>query len=391
MNREFYLALAARGLRMPIGTDLVMHEEREPEKVRVNGAALGKVVARAARRWGTPLAVPLMDLRLEKIDLLALAGIGEKEAETYHFSSAMDETLLARLCGEQTTPFCAGSRARDEALASVRGQEGLVPVGMAIGPFSLTTRLLADPITVAALFGSGVKAEESDEVRLLWQCLQASEAAVLRSVRSQIKHGAKAIMVCEPTASIAFISPRQMKAGSNLFEKLVMEPNLRLKAVLDEAGCDLIFHDCGELVDPMVEAFANRLRPVILSLGSSRKLWEDARLVPNDIVLYGNLPTKSFYSDGAMPGEEVARRTRELVSNMKACGHPYILGSECDVLFVPEAQEKIRHKVSIMMSEQLSSSPEEASPASAAETPQRLKGHGHFAGTRSPLPEPSSA
>jgi hypothetical protein len=62
----------------------------------------------------------------------------------------------------------------------------------------------------------------------------------------------------------------------------------------------------------MVEAFAHRLRPVILSLGSSRKL------VPNVTVLYGNLPTKSFYSDGAMP-VEVMRRIRELVARKKAC------------------------------------------------------------------------
>jgi methanol--5-hydroxybenzimidazolylcobamide Co-methyltransferase len=55
----------------------------------------------------------------------------------------------------------------------------------------------------------------------------------------------------------------------------------------------------------MVEAFANRLHPAILSLGSSRKLWEDARLVPRDVVLYGNLPTKLFYSDSVMPVEEV--------------------------------------------------------------------------------------
>lgn len=352
MDRAFYLSLAARGARMPIGTDLVMHEEAEPEKVRNDGAALGRVIARAARRWNTPLAVPLMDLRLEKTDLLALAGIGEHQAETYHFTSPLDESQIACLCGDQTVPFCAGSRARDTALAAVAAEEDLVAVGMAIGPFSLTTRLLADPITAAALFGSGMTAEDSDDVRLLLQCLKVSEAAVLRSVRSQVRHGAKAIMVCEPTASIAFISPRQLKAGSNLFEKLIMEPNLRLKAALDEIGCDLIFHDCGELIDPMVEAFAHRLRPVMLSLGSSRKLWEDARLVPSDVVLYGNLPTKSFYSDGAMPVEEVKRRTRELVTQMKACGHPYILGSECDVLFVPDAQETIRYKVEVMMSEQ---------------------------------------
>jgi hypothetical protein len=349
MNRQFYLDLAARGLRMPIGTDLVMHEEREPEKIRKDGRALGRVIERAARRWGTPLAVPLMDLRLEKIDLLALAGIPENEAERCHFPSPLDEAALTRMCGEQIVPVCAGSLARDEALAYIRTQQDMVPVGMAIGPFSLTTRLLADPITVAAMAGSGVEAKDSDDVRLLWQCLRVSEAAVLRSVHRQIQYGAKAIMICEPTACTAFISPRQLKAGSNLFERLVIEPNLRLKAALEEAGCDLIFHDCGELIDSMVEAFAHRLHPVILSLGCSRKLWEDAHLVPKDVVLYGNLPSKLFYSDGAMPVEEVVRRTEELAANMKACGHPCIVGTECDVLFVPEAQDAIRKKVDAMM------------------------------------------
>jgi uroporphyrinogen-III decarboxylase len=220
---------------------------------------------------------------------------------------------------------------------------------MAIGPFSLATRLMADPIPATAMAGSGVGSGESDEVKLLWQCLHMAEAAVLRSLQSQVANGAQAIMICEPAACKAYISPRQMKAGSNIFERLVMEPNLRLKAALDEAGCDLIFHDCGELIDEMVEAFANRIHPKILSLGSSRKLWEDARMVPGDVVLYGNLPTRSFYSDGAMPIDEVIRRTDELMANMKACGHPHILGSECDVLFVPEAQETIRNKVDAMM------------------------------------------
>jgi hypothetical protein len=208
---------------------------------------------------------------------------------------------------------------------------------------------MADPITAAAMAGSGVEAEDAEEVKLLWQCLRMAEAAVLRAVRSQMRHGAKAIMICEPAACTAFISPRQLKAGSNLFERLVMEPNLRVKAALEEAGCNLIFHDCGELIDPMVEAFAQRIHPVVLSLGSSHKLWEDARLTPSDVVLYGNLPTKSFYSDGAMPVEEVVRRTQELAEKMKACGHPFILGSECDVLFVAEAQDAIRKKVEAMM------------------------------------------
>lgn len=349
MDRQFYLDLAARGICMPIGTDLVMHEEPEPEKVRNDGAALGQVIARAARRWGTPLAVPLMDLRLEKTDLLAMAGVDAQVAETFHFAAPLqEETLAALVQDEQSAPLCAGSKARDGALAFVATQADLVPVGMAIGPFSLTTRLMKDPITAAAMAGTGVEPEDSGEVKLLWQCLRMAEAAVLRSVRSQIAHGARAIMICEPTASTAYISPRQFRAGSGLFDRLVMGPNLRIKAAMEEAGCDLIFHDCGELIDPMVEAFAQRIHPVMLSLGSSRKLWEDARLTPADVVLYGNLPTKSFYSDGAMPVEEVIRRTEELLAQMRACGHPHILGSECDVLYVPEAREAILRKVEAM-------------------------------------------
>ena len=88
----------------------------------------------------------------------------------------------------------------------------------------------------------------------------------------------------------------------------------------------------------------------ILSLGSSRQLWRDAQLVPKDIVLFGNLPTKSFYSDAAMPDEKVEDLTRELIFRMRESGHPHILGSECDVLYVPESSERISRKIDVMLS-----------------------------------------
>ena len=334
---------------MPVGADLILHQEPDPENLRNDGAALGRVIEHTARRWNTPLAIPLMDLRLEKIDLLARIGVSAKDADAYHFTVPLDDATLATLCDEKAGSSCSGSTARDEALEYIASKPDLISAGMAIGPFSLVTRLMADPITATAMAGRGQAPEDSDDVRLLFQCLQAAEAAVHRSVRSQIHHGARAVMICEPAANTSFLSPRQLKSGSSIFECLVMEPNLRLKAVLDQGHCDLIFHDCGELIDPMVKAFAHRLHPVILSLGGSRKLWEDARLVPSDVVLYGNLPTKSFYSDGAMPIEEVIRRTEDLLANMNACGHPHILGSECDVLFVPEVRDTILKKVDAMM------------------------------------------
>ena len=348
-DRGVFLDLAARGLRMPIAVDLVLNEEHDPEHVRENGPALGRVIERAARRWNTPLALSLMDLRLEKIDLLAAAGIPAAEAERYHFPAPLDGPKLSAICSNQAIGFSPGSRARDEALTYIASQTDLIPVGVAIGPFSLATRLMADPIAAIAMAGAGVEPRDSGEVRLWWQCLRMAEAAVARSLRSQIAHGVRAMLICEPAAGTAFISPRQIKAGSKLFERAVMVPNLRLKTILDEAGCSLIFHDCGELTDEMIEAFAHRLHPAMLSLGGSRKLWQDARLVPKDVVLYGNLPSKSFYSDSAMPVEEVVRRTGELIARMRACGHPHILGTECDVLFVPGAQEAIRRKVDAMM------------------------------------------
>lgn len=334
---------------MPIGADLVLHETPEPEKTRRDGLLLGRVIERAARRWSAPLAIPLMDLRLEKIDLVTRIGIPGCQAEGFKFHAPMDEHDVHRLCNERQVSFCAASIGRSEALRYIGSLLDLIPIGMTIGPYSLTTHLMTDPIAATAMVGGGLTACDSDEVRLLWQCLRVAEAAVQDSVQRQIQNGAKAIIVCEPAACTAFFSPRQLKAGSDIFERCVMEPNLRIKRRLDEAGCDLIFHDCGELNDAMVREFALRLHPVMLSLGSSRRLWEDARLVPADVVLYGNLPTKSFYSDSAMPVAEVIRRTEELVSRMRMCGHPYIAGSECDVLFVPEAQDAIAAKVEAMM------------------------------------------
>jgi hypothetical protein len=123
-----------------------------------------------------------------------------------------------------------------------------------------------------------------------------------------------------------------------------MEPNRRIRTVLAEGGADLVFHDCGELVDAMVASFVT-LDPAILSLGSSRKLWEDAQRVPRTTVLYGNLPTKAFFSDKEMPLERVLELARDLVGRMKLSGHPHILGSECDVLSVPGCEGAIRRKV----------------------------------------------
>jgi hypothetical protein len=99
----------------------------------------------------------------------------------------------------------------------------------------------------------------------------------------------------------------------------------------------------------MVRRFAT-LDPAMMSLGSSRVLWEDAALVPDSTVLFGNLPSKKFYSDKAVSLEEVKRLAAELLAKMRATGHPFILGSECDVLSVPGSEATIMAKVEAFLS-----------------------------------------
>ncbi|MCW5966377.1 MAG: hypothetical protein KIT83_20235, partial [Bryobacterales bacterium] len=139
------------------------------------------------------------------------------------------------------------------------------------------------------------------------------------------------------------------RQGADIFERFVLGPNREVKRLLEAHGVDLIFHNCGELTTEMVRSFACELHPVILSLGGSRTLWEDAAVTPDDVVLFGNLPTKSFYSDEAMPLSRVLELRAQLLARMTACGHPHILGSECDVLHVEGAGDTIRRKVDAMV------------------------------------------
>jgi hypothetical protein len=349
---EHFRALAARGLRTPIGTDLVLHERPDPEAVRLDGRRLAAVVREAAERYRTPLAVPLMDLRVEKADLVHRLWPNVAEADTFHFESPPSEADLDRARDKEGAPLLAGHRAHCDAIAEIASRPGLTPFGISIGPFSLMTKLLADPIGAVALAGRGVPADDEPLVATAERALALAEHTVRRSLRAQAGAGAGAVIVCEPAVSALFVSPRQVAQGSPVFDRFVLAPLLALKSLLVDLGVDLFLHDCGEPTTAMVQALASRVHPAVLSLGSSRRLWEDAAVVPPDVVLFGNLPTKHFYSDETLPLDAVRARTRELVVKMRATGHPFILGSECDVLHVEEAAATIRRKVLAMLTEE---------------------------------------
>jgi uroporphyrinogen decarboxylase len=344
VDRQVYISLAKSGLRMPVGTDLVLHEKRDPDAILRDGQALGRVVEETARRYGTPLAFGHMDLTLEKTVLLEMLDIPPNQIPLYHFPGCPSDEIFEKVTRRLTAPLNRRLQAHVESVGYIAHHTDLIPVGMGIGPFSLMTKLLSEPITPIYLAGSGLTADDDPDVKTVEAALELSLSIVLRSFSAQIAAGAKAVFVAEPAANVVYISPRQIESGSNIFDRYVGQFNRRLKELLDKNGVDLIFHCCGELTDYMVRQFT-ALGPVILSLGSSRKLWEDAGLVPEDIVLYGNLPSKHFYSDDLITRQEVEQRTCELLRRMRETGHPFILGSECDVLNVPGYEGTIREKV----------------------------------------------
>ncbi len=349
MSRQFFHALADRGHRVPIGVDLVLRRHADPEAILRDGERLGRVVAEAAREFNTPLGFLPMDLTLEKAMLLRRFGVSEAESDGFHFATAPEpaerQNFARRLTGLVPTVRMAANLG---ALQYLAARTDLFPVGMCIGPFSLMTKLVADPITPVFLAGTGVTGSADPEVALVEAALELSLATIVRYVELQIAAGARAVLIAEPAANQVYLSPNQLQQGGELLERFVLAPNRRIAETLAAHGVDHLFHCCGELVPPILDGFCS-LHPVLLSLGSSRQLWVDAARVPKDIVLYGNLPSKQFYSDQLMPPDRVARLAAELAARMKASGHPFILGTECDALHVPGTGDTILRKIHVML------------------------------------------
>ena len=303
------------------------------------GCSWTEGVDRSLGRFRTPLAIPLMDLTLEKAAFLEAMGVPAAEVDSFHFDRLPEDSGAL-----QMTPRM---RATCEAIAHVAAKPALVPVGMGIGHFSLMTKLVKDPITPVFLAGSGMTGEDEPEVAVIEKCLEAGTELILSYLTAQADAGAKAIIVCEPAANLVYFSPNQLAENFEIFDRYVMSPMRRIKKLLDDKGVDLICHDCGELTGGMVSRFAT-LDPAMMSLGCSRCLWEDAALVPKTTVLYGNLPTKKFYSP-QLTVADVELLSRELLEKMRVAGHPFILGSECDVLSVPGSEREILSKVDAFM------------------------------------------
>ncbi|PIS29468.1 MAG: hypothetical protein COT43_03710 [Candidatus Marinimicrobia bacterium CG08_land_8_20_14_0_20_45_22] len=350
MDRTYYLELAAKGLRMPIGADLLLNEQSDPESCRLNGDCLGGVIVETAKRFHTPLAFSLMDLQVEKEWLLKGLGVDQEDIDSYHFDldrGIPEQEQMPKILSTENTPRM---NAFLESIRFVAQNSNLVPVGMCIGPFSMMTKLFSDPIT--EVYQVNVDREDKDSIEVL-SALEISTQVIIRWIALQVDAGAKAICVCEPAYNTVYISPNQIKRNPEILDTLVLNYHRLIKRFLEERGIDLIFHDCGELNEAII-ASLNILDPAILSLGSSCDLPSIAHLVNRQTVLFGNLPSKKFYSDEEITEQQVREYVAVLTSQMEKTGHLFIVGSECDVLSVPGCERTIMKKAMAIVNEEFS-------------------------------------
>lgn len=120
---------------MPIGADLVLQEESSPEEVLLDGERLGQVVEKAARRYRTPLAFPLMDLGLEKADLARFRRrAGRRSGPVPLQGAANRRDAVGRQTRRHATIFSAES-GQSGSVAPYRREDGSAAGRNADRPF----------------------------------------------------------------------------------------------------------------------------------------------------------------------------------------------------------------------------------------------------------------
>jgi uroporphyrinogen-III decarboxylase len=349
MSRQLFLDLAAQRHRVPMATDLVLREQPDAESILVDGNRLGRVIEEAAVRHRSPLAFPIIDLGVEKAGLVRRFGVHDVDAPAFLFPGAPSredrERYFHHLRGAAPSVRVAAVLG---ALEHIARQPGLVAIGATIGPFTLATRLMGDATAAIQLAAGGATADDEPAVDLLACGLDLSLAYILRYVNLQIAAGARAIVVTEPAVAAGCFPPGRATGLEEAFDRFVLVPNQRIADRLADHGVDLILHCGSELAEGMLEELCS-FQPAMLGLGSSRRLWEDARVVPRDVVLYGNLPSDLFHSDGLMPVDRVATIAADLAARMEEIRHPFILGTESDTMHVEGAAHMIRSKVEAML------------------------------------------
>jgi len=175
----------------------------------------------------------------------------------------------------------------------------------AIGPFTLAGELMG----VSELCLNVILNSE-----LVHSFVEFSTYVIKDYVKALLDAGAETVAILEPSA--VMLSPAQFEEFSGRYFSFLAED---LKA-------PLILHICGNSTH-LLKKMSN-IGAFGLSLDNQVNLREASKIIPNSVVLIGNLDPVGIFLQSTP--EEVAKATRDLSSDMKGIKN-FILSSGCDL------------------------------------------------------------
>ena len=221
-----------------------IHLDANPDAIPLDGNHLGQLIAKNAHQHHSKLAVPFLDLTIEKNIILEQL----KLPLDHQFHNPLPYETVHDLCHRLQTAPTGRWKATVDAIAYIAQHTELTPVGLSTGPFTVMTQLVADAKAAVQQAGHGISAQDSPAVNLTEQMLDLALRVCIRVIASQLGAGAKVIIVCEPAVDQDCLQPVT-------FERYVLAPHRHIKEILNAAGAELIVHAPGKLTPEMRKAF----------------------------------------------------------------------------------------------------------------------------------------
>lgn len=178
----------------------------------------------------------------------------------------------------------------------------------AIGPFSLAGRLMDM---------TEIMVNCSEEPEMVHETLRKTTEFITKYILAYKEIGANGVVLAEPAAGL--LSPKLIAEFSSKYVKEIVDK------VQDE-NFILIYHNCGNTI-PLIDSILST-GAAAYHFGNAIKMSEMLKLIPSDIIAFGNVDPANQFRNGTP--ESVKEATLNI---MKECCHHknFVISSGCDI------------------------------------------------------------
>lgn len=262
---------------------------------------------RIADRCNTAASVSMMDLSVEA------------EAFGSQIKMADDEvpTVVGRIINNE-----------EEAEALIVPKVGVGRTGLYIEAIKEAVSLILDRPVFAGVIGPfSLAGRLMDMTEIMVNCymepdmvhrtLQKTTAFIIQYINGYKAVGAHGVVIAEPAAGL--LSPELIEAFSSIY----------VKKIVDEVQDDdfiVIYHNCGNVI-PLMDSILST-GSAAYHFGNSVSMREVLKLVPDDVIVMGNVDPAGQFKNGTP--ESVREATYTI---MKECcaNKNFIISSGCDI------------------------------------------------------------